>query len=67
MVSTQTKITEYEEVRIPRLSKEEMRIPIECEPEIIMMAQRIPQCMPIQATYTGEQSDEMKQAKDKIF
>lgn len=65
MVSTQSTQSPLDEsLIIPRLTKEEMKQPIDCEPELIPYTGPKNPLMPIQATISVGQSDMMKKATE---
>ena len=64
MMTAQSQSVEAEEPRIPRLTREEMKIPIECNPQIIPYVGPKNPPMPVQATLEIQQSEEMKNATE---
>ena len=62
MISTQSRQNQIEESTIPRLTKAQMKEPIDCEPQLIPYTGPKNPPMPIQATAKFEQSEEMKEA-----
>ena len=65
MVSTQHSQNPLDEyLTIPRLTNAEMKVPIDCEPELIPYTGPKNPPMPIQATIELEQSDAMKKATE---